>query len=47
MPAPDKKISGTWEGYTNFEGLNLSTEHQFGDKRIYFSDVQVEMKHEP
>ena len=42
MPAPDKKVSGTWEGYRDFDGLKLSTEHQFGDKRIYFTDLKVE-----
>ncbi len=44
MPAPDKKVSGTWEGYQEFGGLKLSTEHQFGDKRITFTDVKVETK---
>ncbi len=42
MPSPDKKISGTWDGYRDFGGLKLSTEHTFGDKRIWFSDVAVE-----
>jgi hypothetical protein len=43
MPSPQKKTSGTWEGYRDFGGLKLSTEHRFGDKRIWFSDVQVEL----
>jgi hypothetical protein len=44
MPAPGKKVSGTWEGYQEFGGLKLATEHQFGDKRITFTDVKVESK---
>jgi hypothetical protein len=40
--SPDKVISGTWENYQQFGGLTLSTEHQFGEKRIWFSDVQVD-----
>jgi hypothetical protein len=42
MPSPDKKISGTWEGYKDFGGLNLSTERRFGDKHIWFSGVEVQ-----
>jgi hypothetical protein len=42
MPAPNKKVSGTWDGYKNFGGLKLSTEHNFGGKRIWFSGVAVE-----
>jgi hypothetical protein len=41
MPSPEKKISGTWDEYKDFGGLKLSTEHKFGDKRIWFSDVGV------
>jgi hypothetical protein len=44
MPSLDKKITGTWEGYKDFGGLMLSTEHQFGDKRITFTDIKVETK---
>jgi hypothetical protein len=44
MPAPEKKMSGTWEGYQEFGGLKLATEHQFADKRITFTDVKVESK---
>src|SRR5207249_8298401 len=33
--------SGTWDGYQNFNGLVLATEHQFGDKRVYFTNVSV------
>lgn len=43
MPNSENKISGTWDGYKMFGGLNLSTEHTFGDKRIWFSDVAVEL----
>lgn len=42
MPAPDKKTTGTWDGYKDFGGLKLSTEHKFGDKRVWFSDIKVE-----
>jgi hypothetical protein len=42
MPNADKKISGTWDEYKDFNGLKLSTEHQFGDKRIYFTEIRVE-----
>ena len=41
MPSPDKKLSGTWEGYKEFSGLKLATEHQMAGKRIWFSDVEV------
>jgi hypothetical protein len=42
MPSADKKVSGTWEKYQKFGPLNLATEHAFGGKRIYFTDVSVE-----
>jgi Family of unknown function (DUF6503) len=42
MPNPAKKVSGTWDEYEEFGGLKLSTDHQFGGKRIWFSDVHVE-----
>ena len=41
MPAPQKKVSGTWEKFQDFGGLKLATDHQFGDKRIYFTGVSV------
>ena len=41
MPSPDKKMSGTWENYQDFNGLKLATEHRMDDKRIYFTDVRV------
>ncbi len=41
-PSPGKQMTGTWDGYKEFDGLKLSTEHKFGDKRIWFSDVNVE-----
>jgi hypothetical protein len=41
MPAPDKKLSGTWEAYRDFGGLQLATEHQFAGKRIWFSEIEV------
>jgi hypothetical protein len=42
MPKPDQKTSGTWEKYEKFDGLTLSMDHHFGDKRIFFTDVKVE-----
>lgn len=42
MPAPEKKIHATWKGYQETGGLTLATDHDFGDKRIRFLDVQVE-----
>ena len=41
MPTPEKKVSGTWDDYQDFGGLKLATSHQFGDKRIFFTDVKV------
>ena len=41
MPAPGKKTSGTWENYQDFGGVKLATEHRFGDKRIFFTDISV------
>jgi hypothetical protein len=41
MPEPSKKVHGTWEDYRDFSGIKLSTGHQFGDKRIYFTGVAV------
>jgi hypothetical protein len=42
MPSLDKTVSGTWENYQDFGGLKLATEHKFGDKRIYFTEIRVE-----
>ena len=42
MPSADKIISGTWDEYKEFGGLKLATDHQFGDKRIYFTEIKVE-----
>ena len=42
MPAPDKKVSGTWEKYVEVGGLTLSTDHHFGDKEIRLLDLKVE-----
>ena len=42
MPAPDKKISGTWEKYVQTGGLTLATDHQFGGKEIRILDLKVE-----
>lgn len=43
MPNPEKKISATWEGYRSFNGLMLATEHQMDGRRIFFTEVSVEM----
>jgi hypothetical protein len=42
MPSPDKNVTGTWEGYKEFGGLLLSTEHEFGGKRIWLSGISTE-----
>ena len=42
MPNAEKKVTGTWEGYETFGPLTLSTSHQFGDRKITFTDVSVE-----
>jgi len=42
MPAPGKLVNGTWEKYQDFNGLKLATEHRFGDKRIFFTDISVQ-----
>jgi hypothetical protein len=44
MPGGGTKMAGTWDGYKEFGGLTLSTEHQFGDKRITFTDIAVTPK---
>jgi len=41
-PAGGAMTSGTWDGYKPFGPLTLSTEHQFGPRRIFFTDVAVE-----
>ena len=42
IPANGNKLSGTWDKYQDFGGLKLATEHEFGGKRIWMSDVKVE-----
>ena len=42
MPTPDRTVSGTWDDYQDFSGLKLSTNHTFGPRRIYFTDVKVD-----
>lgn len=42
MPSPEKKMTATWDNYQTFGGLTLATEHQMGNRRIYFTDVSVE-----
>lgn len=41
MPSADKKTRGTWEAYEKFGPLTLSTKHDFGGKRITFTDMKV------
>ncbi len=41
-PSPDKTISSGWENYQQVGGLTLSTEHDFGDKRLRILDVEVQ-----
>ena len=41
MPNPEKKVSGSWDGYSNYGGLRLATEHKFGDKMIWLSKIAV------
>jgi hypothetical protein len=35
-------VRGTWEAYEEFGSLKLATKHQFGEKRIWFTDISVE-----
>jgi hypothetical protein len=44
MPTPDKKITATWDGYKDFNGLMISTEHVMGDNKILLNDISVEVK---
>jgi len=44
MPTPEKKVTGTWEDYKTTGGLTLATKHQFGDKTITFTDLDVVTK---
>lgn len=41
LPAPEKKVSGSWESYRDAGGLKLATEHAFGDKRLRILDLEV------
>jgi len=34
----------TWEKFQSFGGLNLATEHNFGDKTIKLTDIKVVTK---
>ena len=42
MPSPDKKITSAWEDYRDFNGLTLSTKHDFAGKTITMKDVIVD-----
>jgi|GEM_PF-2463424 len=42
VPHAGSPISGTWESYQQFGGLKLATEHQFGEKRVWFTEIQVQ-----
>ena len=41
IPTPDKVVHGTWDKYETFGGLKLSTEHEFGGRKIRFADISV------
>lgn len=42
MPNPDRKSRHTWDGYQNFNGLMISTEHDMGNGRtLKMSDIEV------
>jgi hypothetical protein len=43
-PAPDKQTSGTWEDYQDVAGLKLATNHHFGGKRVFFTNVTATTK---
>lgn len=44
MPKPDAVNHHTWDGYQNFNGLVLSTEHDMGGgKKLIMSDIDVEL----
>lgn len=45
-PTPQKSVGATWDDYQDFDGLTLSTSHQFdgGDTRLFFTDVSVERR---
>ena len=45
-PNPDKSVGASWDGYEEFNGLTLSTDHAFddGDTRLFFTDVSVERR---
>lgn len=42
QPDTPRAVSGTWENYEKFGPLWLSTKHQFGARRIWFTDVTVQ-----
>ncbi len=42
QPSPDKTISSSWEKYQQVGGMKLSTEHDFGDKRLLFLNVAAQ-----
>lgn len=41
MPKPGTKMRATWDGYREFGGLHLATEHQFAGKAVRFPHVEV------
>lgn len=41
IPESGEGMHATWEKYQNFGGLQLATEHHFGNKVIRFTDVEV------
>jgi len=44
IPESGKGMQTTWEKFQSFGGLNLATEHNFGDKTIKLTDIKVVTK---
>jgi len=46
MPTPEKKTRMSWEGYKDFNGLKIATEHKFvgSDRVLKMEDVSVEFE---
>ena len=41
IPQSGEMTHGTWEGYREFSGLQLATEHNFAGKMIRLADIEV------
>ena len=44
IPSADKVTHGSWDKYETFDGLQLSTEHEFGGRIIRLADISVVTK---